>query len=336
MVDGRCKSAPALVTSRVQVQTERATARGFPPILGPTCAGVIFTTRNYLTCKAAQLWVAGFALQAAVVLIRDVLLRSEIKTSRLCFFFFLSLRNMKGPVWQFRRKKQHTPVFAVQPQKTNTFHNSSLYLKHSDKHEADWWWCKISIILGDPSNAMRNVTKKTICAGRKQWKISFERHFCRTCRRQFVGRLWAKFTKHCKTEPQVDQSSHAKDLFPSHRVAKSSAATSWSYHEKTVFPLVYVNLKAFLKFPSAPQGERVKMFGETGRQSAKIKTHFWLFHNFLGLALSSKPWQFSSKYSTRGFLKNCLFNTRVRFCKSVLLNFRKSWLFPQLTELSSH
>lgn len=32
MVDGRCKSAPARVTSRVQVQTERGTARGFLPI----------------------------------------------------------------------------------------------------------------------------------------------------------------------------------------------------------------------------------------------------------------------------------------------------------------
>lgn len=72
--------------------------------------GVIFTTPDYFMCKAVQLWVAVFALGAAVVFIRDVLLRCEINASCLCFFFFFhSSRTIKGPVWQFRRKKtKHT------------------------------------------------------------------------------------------------------------------------------------------------------------------------------------------------------------------------------------
>lgn len=241
MVDGRCKSAPARVTSRVQVQTERGTARGFLPISeSHVCRSRYaesFSQRATISCVKPPSYERLFLLLEQRWFWSEMC-SSDVRLTRHVSDFFFSFtvpELLKGQFDNLGEKKQNTPVFAVQPQKTNPVHNPTLSLKHSDKHLADEWLCKISIILRDPSSTTRNVAKKTICAERKREEISFQRHFCRACHWKFVGRLWAKFTKCCKTKPQVDQSSQAKDLFPSRRVAKSSSAESWSYMNRPSF-----------------------------------------------------------------------------------------------------
>lgn len=108
-----------------------------------------------------------------------------------------------------------------------------------------------------------------------------------------MGRLWAKFTKRCKREPQADQSSQAKDLFPSRRVDKSSSAASWSHHEKTDFWFFYLNLKR-----CCPVGIGSLDVWRNWEKCKKYKNSDFcslvcvVYSYFFCLTVSSKLWQF--------------------------------------------
>lgn len=116
MVAGRCKSAPARVTSRVQVQTERGTARGFLPISeSHVCRSRYpesFSQRATISCVKPPSYEWLFLLLEqrwfwSEMCSSDVRLTRHV--SVFFVFFFHSSRTIKGPVWQFRRKKtKHT------------------------------------------------------------------------------------------------------------------------------------------------------------------------------------------------------------------------------------
>lgn len=150
-----------LVTSRVQVQTERATGRGFLPLSGPACAGADAESHFQ------NAWLL-YGLKRS----------SNEPLSSSCSGFDLSC---SPQMWD--EQIMSLLFFSVPELRTDQFNkakkkNIFTSFKHSDRHVAEKLPRKISTKLRDWPSTMRNVAvEKSFARGGNGRAFHLRRHF---------------------------------------------------------------------------------------------------------------------------------------------------------------